>query len=62
MANDKAKPTRYKNYSIIIPVSRTEMRIVEKKSQAEVESYVRRNNYHNFVVIAGKNITRNFRR
>lgn len=60
MADEKkAKP---KNYNIIIPVSRTEMRIVEKKSQAEVDSYIRRNQHHNFVVIEGKNITRNFRR
>jgi len=56
------KKAKQKNYNIIIPVSRTEMRIVEKKSQAEVDSYVRRNQHHNFFVIVGKDITRNFRR
>ena len=60
MASEKkAKP---RNYCIVLPISRTEMRTIEKKSQAEVDSYLRRNLKYNFKVFEGKDITRLFRR
>jgi len=58
MANEKRKA----KYNIVIPVSRTEMRLIVKDNPNDVDSYTRRNLIHNFFVIKGEDITRNFRR